>query len=48
MGANRKPMMIASGDGDVVVYAKRRQSHLFNFLNQVNAKSKIASFLYGD
>jgi hypothetical protein len=48
MGANRKPIMIAGGDGDVVVYAKRRQSHLFNFLNQVNAKRKIPSFLYWD
>jgi hypothetical protein len=48
MGANRKPIMIAGGDGGVVVCAKRRQNHSINFLKQVNAKRKIASFLYGD
>jgi hypothetical protein len=49
MGANRKPIMIDGGDGGVVVYAKkRRQNHSINFLKQVNAKRKIASFLYGD
>jgi hypothetical protein len=47
MGANRNHMTIAEVVVVVIVYAKRGRFTLFNFLNHVNAKRKIASFLYG-